>query len=164
MTRRRSAREPVVPEKEGLRRWARRVVVALAVVVSSWWVFDGGRALILGAYVTPQRGPYEGRLGPWADLVESLGIDPHAVGLKLFFVVVGAVWFVTALAYVLRPWLWRWLILFAVLSLWYLPVGTVAGLVQLALLVWLHPVTEAQGRRRLAERRKERAPPSREDE
>lgn len=139
------------------------MVVALAVVVSAWWVFDGGRALLIGEYVTPQRGPYAGELGPWADLVESVGIDPHATGMKLFFVVTGAVWFATALAYVLRPWLWRWLVLFAILSIWYLPVGTVAGALQLVLLVWLHPVTEAQGRKRLAERREARMPSRPED-
>ena len=105
-------------------------VLALAVVAAGWMVFDGVRALSSGDYVT-----VDGELGPWADLLEALGIDPRATGVKVFFVLYGSAWLLAAGAY--RQDLPRSraaMALFAAGSLWYLLLGTVSSVVQLVLL------------------------------
>jgi hypothetical protein len=114
-------------------RW---VVVALAVVEAGWMVFDGTRALVVGDYVTPSSGEYAGRLGPWADLVSAVGIEPRSTGMKVFFVVYGLIWLVAALAFARRvPRSWWAMVLLAAGSLWYLVIGTVASVLQLLVLL-----------------------------
>jgi hypothetical protein len=54
------------------------IVTALAVLAGGWMAFDGARALIVGDYVTPQEGEYAGELGPWAALLESVGLEPRS--------------------------------------------------------------------------------------
>jgi hypothetical protein len=104
-----------------MRRWA---VVALAALTGGWMVFDGTRALVAGDYVT-----VGGELGPWADLVEAVGIDPRSTGMKCFFVVYGGAWLVAAARRSRGA-----LAAFAAGSLWYLVAGTVSSVVQLVLL------------------------------
>jgi hypothetical protein len=114
-------------------RW---IVLVLAVAAAGWMLFDGMRALVVGDYVTPASGPYAGQLGPWASLLETLGIDPRATAMKLFFVSYGAAWLGVTVAFARRmPWAWWGMIVFAAASLWYLVIGTVSSVVQIALLL-----------------------------
>lgn len=114
-------------------RWA---VVALAVLEAGWMVFDGARALVVGDYVTPSTGEHAGQLGPWADLVGALGVDPRSTGMKAFFVLYGVGWLAVAAAFARgRRWAWAAMLAAAAGSLWYLVVGTVASAVMIALLV-----------------------------
>ena len=116
-------------------RW---IIVALAALVAGWMVFDGTRALIVGDYVTPSSGEYAGRLGPWADVVSTLGIEPRSTGMKLFFVVYGLAWLAIVAAFVRRrAWALKAMAVAAAGSLWYLVIGTVASAIQLALLALL---------------------------
>jgi hypothetical protein len=116
--------------------WARWVVSGLAILVGGWMAFDGGRALLKGDYVTPKTGPYAGQLGPWAGLVQRLGIDPRSRGMKAFFLLYGQLWVVAAYAYAAGlPGMAGVMLGFAVGALWYLPVGTVAALVQIVVLL-----------------------------
>ena len=117
-------------------RWT---IIALAAFVAGWMVFDGTRALVVGDYVTPSSGEYAGRLGPWADVVSALGIDPRSTGMKLFFVTYGLAWFAIVIAFTRRrPWAARAMAGAAAGSLWYLVIGTVASAIQLVLLLVLH--------------------------
>ena len=50
-------------------------------------VADGARALVLGDYVT-----IGGELGPWAALLDAIGVDPRAAAVKAFFVLYGSAW------------------------------------------------------------------------
>jgi len=114
-------------------RW---LVVALAAAEAGWMVFDGMRALVVGDYVTPSSGPYAGRLGPWADLVAAIGIDPRGTLMKILFVGYGAVWLaVVALFAQRRRLAWIAMMIAAAGSLWYLVVGSVASAVVIALLL-----------------------------
>ena len=116
-------------------RWT---IVALAALVAGWMVFDGSRALIAGDYVTPSSGEYAGRLGPWADVVSALGIEPRSTGMKLFFVAYGLAWLAIVVAFVRRrAWASKAMAIAAAGSLWYLAIGTVASAIQLALLALL---------------------------
>lgn len=92
-------------------------------------VVDGTRALVVGDYFT-----VEGELGPWAPLVGALGIDPRSSAMKAFFVAYGAAWIVGAGLWAMGRARRAVPIAFAAGALWYLVVGTVASIVQLALL------------------------------
>jgi hypothetical protein len=108
----------------------RRAVVALAALSAGWMAFDGLRALVVGDYVT-----FDGRLGPWADLVERLGVDPRSTGMKAFFVAYGTAWLAATARYARgAPGSRTAMVAFAAGSSWYLVAGTVSSGAQLALL------------------------------
>jgi hypothetical protein len=112
------------------------VTVALCVVQGGYIVVDGAKALATGDYITPGSGTHAGQLGPWAQLVRAIGISPHATGVRLLFVVLGAAWLVTAVAIGLEmPWGWIIGLIVAVATLWYLVPGTVISAVVLILLL-----------------------------
>ena len=117
-------------------RW---LIVALAVMEAGYMAFDGSRALILGDYITPASGPFAGRLGPWSDLVSMLGIDPRSFEMRAFFAVYGVVWlgFTAAFAFNTKGFRWVMLVL-AIGTLWYLPMGAALSALQILLLLLFH--------------------------
>ena len=116
--------------------WTGWIVVVLAVLTASWMVFDGTRALVTGDYTTPATGQYAGQLGPWSKLAQAAGIPPRSTVMKSIFVIYGLVAIAIALCFALRlPWAWGAMLAVAVLGLWYLPIGTVADVIILALLL-----------------------------
>lgn len=116
--------------------WLRWVVLALAFIEGGWLAFDGGRALVVGDYVTPKSGPHAGRLGPWAKLVSALGIAPRSILMKAIHFTLGLVWLAVMLCFALGlPWAWTGMFVCAVLGLWYLPFGTLLSVVQIVLLL-----------------------------
>jgi hypothetical protein len=112
------------------------VVVALGLTQGAWLTFDGSRALIVGDYVTPSSGEYAGQLGPWSKIVAAIGIPPRSALMKSIHVGLGLAWIATALAFILgASWAWAGLVACSVLSLWYLPFGTLFGLIEIVLLL-----------------------------
>lgn len=111
-------------------------IFLVALVIGSWLTFDGTRALFSGSYTTPSSGAYAGQLGPWSEIVSSVGLSPTGIFLKFAHVVLGTSWLVFGF-FLLRGASFAWwsLLLTAVLSLWYLPFGTIAGLVVAGLLL-----------------------------
>ena len=98
--------------------------------------FDGSRALIVGDYITPASRP--GELGPWHYAVEAIGLGPRSTLMKLLFVLFGLAWLVVAIGLARRAtWAPRAALILAIATLWYAPVGTVAGVVQIALFLIL---------------------------
>jgi hypothetical protein len=121
-------------------KWA---VVALAVFNAGWMVFDGTRALVVGDYET-----FDGGLGPWAQIVEALGIEPRSTLMKSIFVVWGAVWLCVIAAFVRGvPRARTGMLVAAIASLWYLPMGTLLSVLQIVLLSLLARRERAVGRR-----------------
>ena len=111
------------------------VVLALAVVEGGWLAFDGGRALVVGDYVTPRSGPYAGQLGPWAKVVSAVGIEPRSTLMKSIHLVLGMALLAATVCFALGlPWARTGLLVCAVLGLWYVPFGTLLGVVQIVLL------------------------------
>ena len=112
----------------------RYALMLIAVVMGGWMLYDGIHAFVTGNYTTPGSGDYAGKLGPWAGLVAAVGLQPTGLIMKSLHVLLGASWLVSG--YLLMrssgartgP-----LLLTAVLSLWYLPFGTLAGALVLAL-------------------------------
>jgi hypothetical protein len=112
------------------------IAVALTVVRSGWMLFDGTRALVLGDYVTPRAGPRAVHLGPWAPLVEALGIPARSTAMKLAFVALGAAGLAAAGLFVGKSDLGRAaMIAAAAATLWYLPVGTATSVLVILLLL-----------------------------
>ena len=115
--------------------WARWVIVILGVLTGGWMLFDGTRALVVGDYVTPASGRYAGELGPWSRVVSAAGIEPRSTAIKAAFVIFGLTWLILILAFVLSAgWSWMGLLIVALATTWYLPIGTVAAVLIVVLL------------------------------
>jgi hypothetical protein len=117
----------------GFLRW---IIVSLALIEAGWMAFDGTRALVVGNYVTPK----DGRLGPWSKVVSSIGIEPRSTLMKTVFSVFGTIWLIVTIAFAANlGWANTAMFVCAVASLWYLPLGTILGLLQILLLaIWRH--------------------------
>jgi hypothetical protein len=114
----------------------RAALVVVALAQGGFMLADGLRNLLTGTYFGG------GALGPWSALVARAGLDPHHFGAV--FAVLGLLWLV-ALAGLLAgaPWA-PWLALaVGVLTLWYVPVGTVLALVWLGLLLLMRAGSRA---------------------
>lgn len=104
------------------------VIVIIALLIGGWLLLDGARALATGSYTTPSSGTYAGQLGPWSKVAASVGLSPNGLMLKLTHIILGASWLIFGfLSFRGVPFAWWPLLLTAMLSLWYLPFGTVAG-------------------------------------
>lgn len=115
----------------------RRFIPVLIILTAGWMVFDGTRALVVGDYVTPGSGPHAGQLGPWAGVVQAIGIAPRSPAMKLIFVGYGLAYLAVLMAWLMhKPWARTALLVVAVLGLWNLPVGTGANLVVITWLWW----------------------------
>lgn len=125
--------------------WLGWIVLLLAFIEGGWLAFDGGRALVVGDYVTPSSGKYAGQLGPWSELVSAVGIDPRSTLMKSTHLVLGLVWLTVMVCFAFRlPWAWWGMLTCAVAGLWYLPFGTLLGVIQIVLLL-LPPLRTQSG-------------------
>lgn len=116
--------------------WLGWVVVALSLIEAGWLAFDGGRALLVGDYVTPKSGQYAGQLGPWSKVVSAVGIEPRSTLMKSIHLVLGVAWLGLMVCFVLGlPWARTAMLVCAVLGLWYLPFGTLLSVIQIVLLL-----------------------------
>jgi hypothetical protein len=119
-----------------MHHWLRAVILVFTLVEAGWMAFDGTRALIVGTLVTPATGPSAGQLGPWRHLVEIVGLDPHGTPMKIVFAAYGWVWLGIGIAFAAgMAWSWPAMTIAAAGALWFLPVGTICSLIQIALLV-----------------------------
>ena len=116
----------------------RALVIGLAIIEAGWMTFDGSRALVVGDYITPRTGAHAGELGPWHHVVEAVGIEPRSTLMKTIFVAYGFAWLMVIVGFVRRlPWAPTAMLVAAVGALWYLPVGTVLSIAQIAGLLGL---------------------------
>lgn len=112
----------------------------LAALLGAWMLFDGIHAVRTGEYVVPRSGEHAGRLGPWADLVRAVGVEPHSTAMHALFVLLGLLWLAFAAAAGMRPGLEALRIpgiALAVATLWYAPIGSVLALLELSMLLFL---------------------------
>lgn len=115
--------------------WTKWLVLILVLVNAGWMLFDGARALALGDYVTPKSGEHAGQLGPWARLVEALGIPARSTAMKLIFVVYGFSYLAATIGYLKNvPGARSATAAMAVLGLWYLPFGSLINVIVVTLL------------------------------
>ncbi len=106
-----------------------RWIFFLMLIVGSYMIFDGGRALVVGDYLTPSTGQYAGQLGPWASVVSMVGIEPRSMFMKLTFITYGISTIVMGIFFIRRlRWARTGLLAIALLGLWYIPFGTIINL------------------------------------
>lgn len=118
--------------KEIAMKW---IIVTLIILSAGWMFADGLRALVLGDYVTPSSGEYAGELGPWADVLQTIGLEPRSIIVKTAFVAYGLTSLIAVTGFATdRPWSRNFLIVMAGLGLWYLPFGTAANMIALIFL------------------------------
>ena len=111
------------------------IIVLLIILTAGWMFADGLRALVLGDYVTPSSGEYAGELGPWASVLSAAGLEPRSTAIKTIFVLYGITSFIAVTGFATdQPWGRNFLIVMAVLGLWYLPIGTATNMIALILL------------------------------
>jgi hypothetical protein len=112
------------------------VIAVLAFFVAGFFIVDGTVALSKGDYITPKSGEYAGQLGPWSKVVSAFGIEPRSNLMKSIFVIYGLLWTIVIVSYLLKiSWAPTAMIIFAIGSLWYLPFGTLLGIIQIILLI-----------------------------
>lgn len=111
------------------------VIVVLGVMNYGFMNFDGARALMVGDYVRPETGEYAGQLGPWAGLVETVGIDPESSFMKWTFLIWGALGLVLSVSVAMdirsAP---KAMLILSVLTIWYLVPGTIVSILSAILL------------------------------
>ena len=118
------------------RSWTTWLSLLLIAGIAAWMIYDGTRAMFVGEYVTPQSGEYVGQLGPWAILVQMIGIDPYSIWMKLIFILQGLITLTVIVLFLLNtPHAWTGLLLTMLLGMWYLPFGTLINLIALMLLL-----------------------------
>jgi hypothetical protein len=116
----------------------RILIPVIALLIGGWLISDGIRALATGDYLTAKSGPRAGQLGPWAQLLAKAKIDPRSSFVKALHIALGVLWLAGLTLFALRHPLGWWLLAAgSVGTLWYLPLGTVLSLVELALLFYL---------------------------
>ena len=112
------------------------IVLALALFQGGWLTFDGGRALIIGDYVTPTSGPRAGHFGPWSRIVSAVGFEPRSTVIKCLHLFLGIAWLIGLGAFIVRPTSGWWVLLCCgVATLWYLPIGTSLSIIVVVLLL-----------------------------
>ena len=109
----------------------RYVVVVLSFINGLWMLIDGIYVLKNGKYIGPEKP------GPWASVVSLTGIDVFKLGPV--FVLFGAAWLLFGGAILAGAgWARTMGIVLSVLTLWYLPFGTLISIVVLVGLVYFH--------------------------
>jgi len=103
----------------------RFVRIGLAALLGMWMLVDGTHALLTGSYIG-------GTLGPWAAFLNAMHVDPLGTPVKLAFLVLGISWLVHLRNVVVRKVIRPATIVLCVLTLWYLPFGTITALFELA--------------------------------
>lgn len=111
-------------------RWWRAILALLVLFTAGYMLVDGARALLVGDYFT-----IDGQLGPWAPIVDALGIDARSTAMKTLFVVWGALWIAALALYLAGRATWRLMLACAIASLWYLAIGTLFSVAQIALIL-----------------------------
>jgi len=110
-------------------RVLRYVCGVLAFALGTYMIVDASHAFLHGSYITPSSGPYAGQLGPWAGVVRAMHIDP--LSMRWAFLILGVAWIVHSFFIGLDRRSKRATITLAVLSLWYVPAGTIVGLIEI---------------------------------
>jgi len=107
----------------------RIVIVLLSLLNAIYMLLDGIYVMIKGKYIGPAKP------GPWAELFYKLNIDVFALGP--LFIVFGLAWFAWIYSFVFhRPWAFVYGCVICILTLWYLPIGTIISLLILLLIIF----------------------------
>jgi len=98
----------------------------------AWMLWDANHRLTSGDYYR-----FEGQLGPWAKIVEAIGLDPLGDTMLTIFFIYGVAWIAATILLILtKPPTRRPLMILPILTIWYLSAFTIPALVISPLLLW----------------------------
>jgi hypothetical protein len=105
------------------------LITILALLNGGYMLLDGIYVMMKGKYIGPARP------GPWANLFEYMNINVFKLGP--LFIVFGLVWLIWLYSFwTNQSWSYLLGIVISVLSLWYLPFGTLFSLIILGFLIF----------------------------
>jgi hypothetical protein len=105
------------------------LITILAFLNGGFMLLDGLFVMIKGKYIGPEKP------GPWANLFYKLGIDVFKLGpLFILFGLLWLGWLFSLWAH--QGWTFTYGIIISILTLWYLPVGTLFSLIILGVLIF----------------------------
>ncbi len=107
-----------------------KILLELLSILNGCFMFaDGIYVLINGKYIGPEKP------GPWANLFYQLNIDVFKLGP--LFILYGLAWFIFIFSFhTNQSWAYIYAIVLSLLTLWYLPFGTLISILILLLLIF----------------------------
>ena len=106
------------------------IIIMLGLLNGGYMLLDGVFVMLKGKYIGPPKP------GPWANLFYKLNIDVFKLGP--LFIVFGLLWLTFLFGlWTNQSWTFIFGVTISVLTLWYLPVGTIISLIILVLLMSL---------------------------
>jgi hypothetical protein len=108
----------------------------MKIVITILAFLNGGFMLIDGIFVTV-KGKYIGpdKPGPWAAIFYKMDVDVFRLGW--LFVLYGLLWFLFIWAlWTNREWSYTFGLIVSIMTLWYLPAGTLFSIIVLAILLF----------------------------
>jgi hypothetical protein len=104
------------------------LITILGFLNGGYMLLDGIYVLLKGKYIGPEKP------GPWANLFYKLGVDVFRLGP--LFIIFGLLWLIWLYSlWAGQSWAYLFGLLLSVVTLWYLPVGTLFSLVILVVLL-----------------------------
>jgi hypothetical protein len=104
------------------------LVTILSLLNGLYMIADGIFVMLKGKYIGPEKP------GPWAEVFYNLDVDVFKLGP--LFIIIGFLWLVWLFGFWTRKtWTYVFGMTVCILTLWYLPVGTIFSLVVLVILV-----------------------------
>lgn len=104
------------------------IIIALGLITGGFMLIDGIHVMLKGKYIGPPEP------GPWAGIFNKLKADVFKLGP--LFIAFGLAWLVfVASFWTQKTWAYPLGIAVSVLTLWYLPVGTIISVIVLILLI-----------------------------
>lgn len=108
----------------------------MKILITILGILNGGYMLLDGIYVM-MKGKYIGppKPGPWSNIFDKLSVDVFKLGP--LFIVFGLLWLVWLYSlWTTQSWTYIFGIVISILTLWYLPVGTIFSIIILLVLVF----------------------------
>ena len=104
------------------------LITLLALLNGAYMLFDGIYVMLKGKYFGPEKP------GPWANIFYKLNVDVFKLGpLFITFGLLWLAWLYTFWSH--QAWAYIFGIIMSVITLWYLPVGTLFSVIILILLL-----------------------------
>ena len=105
------------------------LLLSLGILIGGFMLIDGIHVMTRGKYIGPPEP------GPWANLFYKLDVNVFKLGP--LFIIFGLAWFAWLYGFwTSQHWAFSFGIAISILTLWYLPVGTVLSLIVLLCLVF----------------------------
>ena len=105
------------------------LVTILGLLNGCYMLIDGIYVMLKGKYIGPEKP------GPWADLFYKVNVDVFKLGP--LFIAFGLLWLVWLLSlWTNQSWSYLFGFIISILTLWYLPVGTLFSVVILLVLIF----------------------------